>query len=278
MVINFNQSAAFASRIEGINNLNLQSSMEKLSSGKRINSAKDDASGSAVSISLNAKVRGLQMASKNITDGTSMLNVASGYMQETTDILQRIRELAVQSSNGIYSDEQRSMLQVETSQLIQEISRISSQASFNGLQLLNKDDNSISLHIGSDMDQSITFNLPNLTAEALGLKGAQGSEETISVSDPESANMAIGTIDEALRIVSSSQALIGANQNRMEVASKGINLAAENLSAANSRIEDADLAQEVVNYTKNNILHETSLAMLSQSNIQSQNVLYLLRS
>lgn len=277
MVINHNMSALFANRIEGINNANLQGSMEKLSSGKRINSAKDDASGLAVSTSLNSKIRGLHMASKNITDGTSMLNVASGYMQETTDILQRIRELAVQSSNGVYTDEQRGMMQVEVSQLVDEISRVSSQASFNGMQLLDKDDNTISLHIGSDMDQRITFDLPNLSAEALGFKGGQDGSSTLSIADADSANMAIGTIDEAIKTVSRNSALIGANQNRMEMASKGINIAAENLTAADSQIEDLDMAQGVVDYTRNSILHQSSLAVLAQANSSSQNVLALLR-
>lgn len=278
MVINFNQSAAFASRIEGLNNAALQNSMEKLSSGKRINSAKDDASGLAVDTSLQSKIRGLRIASKNIVDGSSMLNVASGYMQETTDILQRIRELAVQASNSVYDDEQRGMIQIEVSQLVSEIGRISSSATFNGLQLLNKDNNEISLHIGSDMDQKITFNLPNLTAESLGLKGAQGSDETLSISDADSANMAIGTVDEAIKTVSKSQALIGANQNRMEVAKKGIDIAAENLSSASSRISDEDMAEGIVEYTKNAVLENVSVAMLAQANSNSQNVLALLRA
>ena len=281
MIVNFNQSAAFASRIANINDMNTQNTMNALSSGKRINSAKDDASGLAVSTKMKSMVRGLNQASRNIADGSSMLNVASGYLQETTDILQRIRELAVQSSNGIFSEEQRSMIQIEVSQLVSEIDRIASSATFNGLQLFTgkfaTGNEAITLHIGSQADQQISFNLEAATAEAFGLKNVQGSGESLSISSPDEANMAIATVDEALLRVSKSQALIGANQNRMEVAKKGIDIAAENMAAANSRIEDADMAEKIVELSKNQILSQSSLAMMAQSNSKNQNVLALLK-
>ena len=281
MIINFNQSAAFASRIANINDMNVQNTMNALASGKRINSAKDDASGLAVSTKMKSMIRGLNQASRNIADGSSMLNVASGYLQETTDILQRIRELAVQSSNGIYSDEQRSMIQIEVSQLVSEIDRIASSATFNGLQLFTgkfaTGNEAITLHIGSQADQQISFNLEAATAEAFGLKNVQGSGESLSISSPDEANMAIATVDEALLRVSKQQALIGANQNRMEVAKQGIDIASENMAAANSRIEDADLAEKLVEFSKNQVLSQSSLAMIAQANSQSQNVLALLK-
>ena len=281
MIVNFNQSAAFASRIANINDMNTQNTMNALSSGKRINSAKDDASGLAVSTKMKSMIRGLNQASRNIADGSSMLNVASGYLQETTDILQRIRELAVQSSNGIYSDEQRSMIQIEVSQLVSEIDRIASSATFNGLQLFTgkfaTGNEAITLHIGSQADQRISFNLEAATAEAFGLKDIQGSGESLSISSPDEANMAIATVDEALLRVSKQQALIGANQNRMEVAKQGIDIASENMAAANSRIEDADLAEKLVEFSKNQVLSQSSLAMISQANLQSQSVLALLK-
>ena len=281
MVINFNQSAAFASRIANVNDTNVQNIMNALSSGKRINSAKDDASGLAVSTKMKSMIRGLNQASRNVADGSSMLNVASGYLQETTDILQRIRELAVQSSNGIYSDEQRSMIQIEVSQLVSEVDRIASSATFNGLQLFTgrfaTGNEAITLHIGSQADQQISFNLEAATAEAFGLKNVQGSGESLSISSPDEANMAIATVDEALLRVSKQQALIGANQNRMEIAKQGIDIASENMSAANSRIEDADMAEEMVEYTKNQILTQTATAMLGHANSQSQTVLQLLQ-
>jgi flagellin len=281
MIINFNQSAAFASRIANVNDTNVQNTMNALSSGKRINAAKDDASGLAVSTKMKSMIRGLNQASRNIADGSSMLNVASGYLQETTDILQRIRELAVQSSNGIYSDEQRSMVQIEVSQLVSEIDRIASSATFNGLQLFTgkfaTDKEAITLHIGSQADQQISFNLEAATAESFGLKNVQGTGESLSISNPDEANAAIATVDEALLRVSRQQALIGANQNRMEVAKQGIDIASENMSAANSRIEDADMAEKFVEFSKNQILSQSSLAMIAQANSQSQNVLALLR-
>ena len=255
--------------------------MNALSSGKRINAAKDDASGLAVSTTMKSMIRGLNQASRNIADGSAMLNVASGYLQETTDILQRIRELAVQSSNGIYSDDQRAMVQIEVSQLVSEIDRIASSATFNGLQLFTgrfaTGNEEITLHIGSQADQRISFNLEAATAESFGLKNIQGSGESLSISSPDEANMAIATVDEALLRVSKQQALIGANQNRMEVAKQGIDIASENMAAANSRIEDADMAEKLVEFSKNQILSQSSLAMLGQANSQSQNVLALLR-
>lgn len=281
MIVNFNQSAAFASRIANINDMNVQNTMNALASGKRINSAKDDASGLAVSTKMKSMIKGLNQASRNIADGSSMLNVASGYLQETTDILQRIRELAVQSSNGIFSADQRSMIQIEVSQLVSEIDRIASSATFNGLQLFTgrfaTGNEAITLHIGSQTDQQISFNLEAATAEAFGLKNVQGSGESLSISSPDEANMAIATVDEALLRVSKSQALIGANQNRMEVAKKGIDIAAENMAAANSRIEDTDMAEKIVELSKNQILSQSSLAMMAQSNSKNQNVLALLK-
>ena len=281
MIVNFNQSAAFASRIANINDMNVQNTMNALASGKRINSAKDDASGLAVSIKMKSMIKGLNQASRNIADGSSMLNVASGYLQETTDILQRIRELAVQSSNGIFSADQRSMIQIEVSQLVSEIDRIASSATFNGLQLFTgkfaTGNEAITLHIGSQADQQISFNLEAATAESFGLRNMQGSGENLSISSPDEANMAIATVDEALLRVSRQQSLIGANQNRMEVAKQGIDIASENMAAANSRIEDADMAEKIVELSKNQILSQSSLAMMAQSNSKNQNVLALLK-
>ena len=281
MRINFNETTAFASRMANINNSNSMETMKTLASGKRINSAKDDASGLAVSTKMKSTIRGLNQASKNISDGSSMLNVATGYLQETTDILQRIRELAVQSSNGIYSDEQRGMIQIEVSQLVSEIDRVASSASFNGMQLLTgrfaAGSDNITLHIGANSDERISFNLEAATAESFGLRNSQGENNSISVLDKESANAAISTLDEALLKVSKQQALIGANQNRMETAKQGIDIAVENMASANSRIEDADMAEKFVEYSRNQILSNSSLAILSQANSNSQNVLALLR-
>ena len=283
MIINHNISSMFASRMEGLNTSTLQSSMEKLSSGERINKASDDAAGLAISEKMRAQIRGLNQASKNVQDGVSFIQVASGYLQETTDILQRIRELAVQSANGIFSDEDRAQVAVEVSQLVAEVDRIASSAQFNGMNLLTgrfsrDSDIVMQFQIGANVDQNIRAYIGTMTATALGLKGMQGEEANIiSIGSPDEANQTLSTIDEALKNVNKQRADLGAYQNRMEMAQKGIDIAAENTQAAESRIRDTDMASEIVEYTKNQILSQVSTAMISQANSQSSNVLALLR-
>jgi flagellin len=284
MIINHNMSAMYADRVLGLSNNAIQSNIEKLSSGERINRAGDDASGLAVSEKMRSQIRGLNQANRNIENGVSFIQTTEGYLQETTDILQRVRELAVQSSNGIYSDEDRMQIQVEVSQLVSEVDRIASQAQFNGMNLLTGGfaQNSASgrvmqFQIGANVDQNATVFIGTMTAQSLGLKGVQGTDGQISIATPENSNMAISTIDQALLTVSKQRADLGAYQNRFEMASKGVNIAAENLTAAESRIRDTDMASEMVKYTKNQVLTQAGTAMLAQANTQSQNVLALLR-
>lgn len=275
MVINHNMSSLFASRQEGITTASLQSSMEKLSSGEKINRAGNDASGLAVSEKMRSQIRGLNQASRNVGDAVSFIQVSEGYLAETTDILQRIRELAVQGANGVYSDEDRMQIQVEVSQLVAEVDRIASSAQFNGMNLLtgrfSKDSETVmQFQIGANVDQNIRAYIGTMTATALGLKGIQGeTENTISINSPDEANQTVSVIDEALRNVNKQRADLGAYQNRMEMAQKGINVAAENTQAAESRIRDTDMANEMVNFTKNQILAQASTAMLAQA--QNQN-------
>lgn len=282
MVINHSMASLFASRQEGINAANLQNSMAKLSSGERINKAGDDASGLAVSEKMRSQIRGLNQASRNIGDAVSFVQVAEGYLAETTDVLQRIRELSVQASNGVYSDEDRMQIQVEVSQLVAEVDRIASSAQFNGMSLLTgrfskESDTIMQFQVGANADQNIRAYIGTMTATALGLKSIQGEDNQISISSPDEANATIATLDEALKNVNKQRADLGAYQNRMEMAQKGINVAAENTQAAESRIRDADAAQSVVEYTKQQVLSQASVAMLSQANSQSQNVLALLK-
>ena len=283
MVINHNMSSLFASRQEGLNAASLQTSMEKLSSGEKINRAGNDASGLAVSEKMRSQIRGLNQASRNIGDAVSFVQVAEGYTAEITDVLQRIRELAVQSANGVYSDEDRMQITVEVSQLVAEVDRIASSAQFNGMNLLtgrfSKDsDYVMQFQIGANVDQNIRAYIGTMTATALGLKGMQGETESIiSIGTPDEANQTLATIDEALKNVNKQRADLGAYQNRMEMAQKGINVAAENTQAAESRIRDTDMAAEMVNYVKNQVLSQASIAILGQANSQSQNVLALLR-
>ena len=280
MIINHNMSAIYSARQEGIVGADLQKSMEKLSSGERINRASDDSAGLAVSEKMRSQIRGLNQASKNIGNAVSFIQTTEGHLQETTDTLQRIRELAVQGANGIYSAEDRMQIQVEVSSLVAEIDRIASTAQFNGMNMLTGRfaSEGLKFQVGANMDQSVTAHIGTMTATALGLKGSQGEESNmISVSDVDSANMTLGTIDEALKNVNKQRADLGAYQNRFEMAQKGIDVAAENLTAAESRVRDTEMAEEMVNYTKNAILSQATLAMQAQSNSNSQNVLALLR-
>ena len=282
MIINHNMSSLYADRVLGISNDNIMKNMEKLSSGERINRAGDDASGLAVSEKMRSQIRGLNQASKNIMNGVSFIQTTEGSLTETTDILQRIRELAVQSANGIYSDEDRMQIQVEVSQLVSEVDRIASQAQFNGMNMLTgrfaQEGGSImQLHIGPNMDQNTRIYIGTMSALALGLKGETSSDDQISIAAPDLANMAIGTVDEALKNVTKQRADLGAYQNRFEMAAKGVNIAAENTQAAESRIRDTDMASEMVEFTKNQILTQAGTAMLAQANSQSQTVLALLK-
>jgi flagellin len=290
MIINHNLSAMFANRQVKFNDFNLTKNMEKVSSGFRINRAGDDASGLAVSEKMRSQIRGLTRASKNGEDGVSFIQTAEGYLQETQDLIQRIRELAVQSSNGIYSSEDRMMIQVEVSQLVDEIDRIASHAQFNGMNILtgrfarqtglNVITGSMWFHIGANMDQRERVYLGTMTSQGLGLKNPSGlphSATFISLSTPDSANAAIGTLDMSLKIINKQRADLGAYQNRLEHAIYGLLAGAENLQHAESVIRDANMAEEMVSFTKNQILVQSSTAMLAQANAKPQGVLQLLQ-
>ena len=286
MVINHNMSAMFAQRSQGITDLNQTKNMEKLSSGEKINRAGDDASGLAVSEKMRAQIRGLNQASTNAENGISFIQTTEGYLQETTDIVQRIRELAVQSSNGIYSDEDRMQIQVEVSSLIAEVDRIASTAQFNGMNMLtgrfarptgeNVVTASMWFHIGANMDQRTQVYIGTMSAMALGLRNV-GDESIMSLGAPDDANRAIGTLDEALKKINKQRADLGAYQNRLEMTVKGLDIGAENLQASESRIRDTDMAGEMVEFTKDQVLSQAGTAMLAQANQSSQNVLSLLR-
>jgi flagellin len=286
MVINHNMSAMFAQRSQGLTELANQKNMEKLSSGMRINRAGDDASGLAVSEKMRAQIRGLNQASTNAENGISFIQTTEGYLQETSDIVQRIRELAVQSSNGIYSDEDRMQIQVEVSSLIDEVDRIASAAQFNGMNMLtgrfarptgeNAVTGSMWFHIGANMDQRTQVFIGTMSATALGLKNL-GDESKMSLAAPDDANRAIGTLDEALKKINKQRADLGAYQNRLEKTVVGLDIGAENLQASESRIRDTDMASEMVDFTKNQVLSQAGTAMIAQANQSSQNVLSLLR-
>ena len=286
MIINHNMSAMFAQRTVGQTNVSTQKNIEKLSSGLRINRAGDDASGLAVSEKMRSQIRGLNQASANAQNGISFIQVAEAYLQETTDVMQRIRELSVQSSNGINTAEDRLYIQVEVSQLVAEVDRIASHAQFNGMNMLtgrfaretgeNTVTASMWFHIGANMDQRVRAYVGTMTAKALGVRDV-GDESILKIDTPETANRAIGTLDEAIKKINKQRADLGAYQNRLEMSVVGINIAAENLQASESRIRDVDMAKEMVEYTRNQILTQSGTAMLAQANQQTQSVRSLLR-
>jgi flagellin len=282
MVINHNLSSMYANRVLKYREVGLNKDIEKLSSGQRINRAGDDASGLAVSEKLRGQIRGLNQAERNIGNAVSFIQTTEGYLQESQDILHRIRELAVQSANGTYSPEDRMQIQVEVSQLVDEVNRIASHAQFNGMNILLGDfarggaANGVQFQVGANMDQSERAYIGTMTAGALGLQGAQGSNEMVAITSPDSANKAIGTIDTALQTLSKQRADLGAYQNRFEMASMGVAVASENLQAAESQVRDTDMASQMVEYVKDNILMQSGTAMLAHANVKTQSVLQLL--
>jgi flagellin len=290
MIINHNISAIFSQRQLNINDQQSNKEIEKLSSGMKINRAGDDASGLAVSEKMRSQIQGLKRANQNVQDGISFVQTAEGFLEETHTILQRLRELAVQASNGIYSSEDRMQIQVEVSQLIAEVDRIASHAQFNGLNLLtgrfarftgeNTVVASMWLHVGANMDQRERVYIGTMGSQGLGLKSPVGNAQSasfISLSTPDKANMAIGMIDLALMKVSKQRADLGAYQNRMEKTSVGLMVGYENVSAAESRIRDTDMAEEMSQFVRDQILTQASTAMLAQANQKPQLMLQLLK-
>jgi flagellin len=285
MIINHNLSAMFADRSLKVTQVTLGKNMEKLSSGQRINRAGDDASGLAVSEKMRSQIRGLNQASTNAQNGISFIQVTEGYLQESEDIIQRLRELAIQSSNGIYSEEDRMYIQVEVSQLVAELDRIASHAQFNGMNLLtgrfarelgqNVVTASMWFHIGANMDQRTQVFIGTMTAKGLGVR--QADESFISLAAPDTANRSIGTLDAAIKIINKQRADLGAYQNRLEHVVRGLDVGAENLQATESKIRDTNMANQMVDYVRDQILNQSGVAMLAQANQRSTSVLQLLQ-
>ena len=282
MIINHNTSAIFANRTLKFHDWDMTSDIEKLSSGMRINKAGDDASGLAVSEKMRSQIQGLRQAERNTEDGMSMIQTAEGYLQETHDILQRIRVLAVQAANGTYTPEDRQLIQVEISELVSEVDRISSQAEFNKMKLLTgafarlRPSASMWFHMGPNMHQRERVFIETMTSSALGLRNPTVLT-FISISTPAKANAVIGIADEALRIISKQRADLGAYYNRLEHASKGLLNAYENTQASESRIRDTDMAEQMSTFTKNQILTQAATSMLAQANQKPQSILKLLQ-
>ncbi|WP_444684915.1 flagellin N-terminal helical domain-containing protein [Alkalicoccus luteus] len=280
MIINNNIPAMNTHRQMGVNQNAMQNSMEKLSSGLRINRAGDDAAGLAISEKMRAQINGLDQASRNAQDGISMIQTAEGALDETHSILQRMRELAVQSSNDTNVDVDREELQKEVGQLIEEIDRIADNTEFNTQTLFNGDlaaadpDNvadgeGVLFHIGANEGQNIQVTFSDMTSGGLEVDG-------VDISNQAGADAAITVINDAIEGVSAERSKLGATQNRLEHTISNLDNSSENLSAAESRIRDVDMASEMMEMTRANILSQASQSMLAQANQQPQSVLQLL--
>jgi len=281
MIINHNMSAINANKVLKFKHWDVEKSTERLASGLRINKSGDDASGLAVSEKMRTQIQGLRQAERNTEDGMSFVQTAEGYLEQSASILQRIRVLAVQSSNGIYSNEDRQLIQVEVSALVDEVDRIASQAEFNKFKLLLGDfgrtnpKSSMWFHMGANMHQRKRVYIGTMTAEGLRLREKTG-EFLANLSTADKANRTIGVIDDALHKIGKQRADLGAYYNRLETASKGLMNAYENTQAAESRIRDADMAEEMVDLTKNQVLVQSGTAMLAQAYQKTSSVLQLL--
>jgi len=279
MRINHNISAVYASRQMSEVESRLDKSIERLSSGERINHAWDDASGLAVSEKMRSQITGLMQAEKNALNGVSLIQVAEGSYQQLTDIMHRIRVLAVQSANGIYTRSDRFLMQVEISQLIDEIDRAASSAEFNRLRMLRGDfsqknkTGSMFFHVGANQNQRVPVYIATVSSKAFNLVNEANKKRTIST--VEGANAMLGYVDAALDRLNRQRVDLGAYYNRMEHTVQAIAVTYENLMAADSRIRDADMATEMVEFAKNQVLIQTSGAMVAQANLKPKYLLKL---
>ena len=273
MRINTNVMALNAQNMLSGNQNAVSKSIAKLSSGLRINSAADDAAGLAISEKMRSQIRGLNQAESNAQDGISLIQTAEGALQQTTDILQRMRELVVKAENtGVLSTEDQDAMQVEIDALTVEIDRIATSTSFNKKNLLNGDATDLKFKIGAN-----TASVDTLTISIAKMDAASLTVDDIDITETGDPSAALTAIDDAIVAVSKQRANLGAVQNRMEYAIESLSTTAENLTAAESRIRDVDMADEMVSYTKDNILQQSAMAMLAQANQQPQQILSLLQ-
>lgn len=275
MRIQHNIAALNTHRNLGANQASAAKNLEKLSSGFKINRAGDDAAGLAISEKMRGQISGLNMASKNAQDGISLIQTAEGALNETHSILQRMRELAVQSANDTNVTADRTALQSEVSQLTEEIDRIAKNTEFNTQKLLSGGFKTKKFQIGANEGQSINLTISSMAVSGLGIE-VSGSG-AMSISSQSGANKAITTINTAIEKVSSQRSNLGAVQNRLEHTINNLGATSENLTAAESRIRDTDMAAEMMAFTKNNILSQAAQSMLAQANQQPQGVLQLLQ-
>ena len=268
-VINTNVSALSAQNALRTNARSMSTSMEQLSTGSRVNSAKDDAAGLAIGQNMTSQVRGLNMAVRNINDGVNMMQTAEGAMIEQSNMLQRMRELAVQSANGTVSDTQRSYLDTEFQALTSQIGNIASQTTWNGTDLMSST-TTFSFQAGASSGQTISVAITEMSTSSLGISSS-------SISSASVAATAIATLDTALNSINSQRATIGAGINQMTYAADNMSNIAANVTASRSTIMDTDYATASTNLAKNQIIQQAATAMLAQANQQPQSVLSLLK-
>ncbi|WP_310604066.1 flagellin N-terminal helical domain-containing protein [Anaerosporobacter sp.] len=271
MIIQHNMTAANTSRQLGITTGNLQKASEKLSSGYRINRAGDDAAGLSISEKMRGQIRGLNQGSTNAQDGISLIQTAEGALNETHSIVQRMRELTVQAANDTNATADRTAISKELDELTQEITRIGNETEFNTKKLLNGATKSLNFQVGANKSQSIKVTLKTMTASSLGVTAAKNSVSTYA-----NATAYIKTLDDALAKVSDFRSNLGAVQNRLEHTIANADNTSENLQAAESRIRDINMADEMVKYSKDNILQQAAQSMLAQANQSTQGVLSII--
>lgn len=278
MIINHNISALRTNNVLKSVNKELDKTMEKLSTGQRINRAGDDALGFAMSEKMRTQIRGLAQAERNVMDGVSFIQVTEGTLEQVNNILQRLRELSIQTSNGIYSNEDRKLVQLEVDQLIEEVDRIGKSAEFNRIKPLSGDHSKqsnkpIQLQVGPNQNEKLDIFIDSMNATGLQLM-ANGKKQALS--SPASANAMIGILDTAISKVNQQRADLGAYYNRLEITSQGLQSSYVNMVAAESRVRDADMAEQIVDYTRNQILTRSGSAMLAQANMRPDQVVKLL--
>lgn len=305
MFINHNIDVIMACRYMNIHLAFASRAMRRISSGRRINSAADDPAGLSISEKMEAQIRGLQQSSRNAQDGISAIQVADGALNETTSMLQRLRQLAVQASNGTLTDQDRKNIQIEVDELTSGINKIATDTEFNTIKLLDPDGNdkansNLKLQVGANQGQIMGVPIPDMKSNAINISGAAGAEikskdgsvtgrfsttkcndasgYALDLSTPENARAAIKIYNDAINQVSSSRSSFGAMQNALEYRINYLDNTAENLEAAESRITDADIAKEMMEYTKQNILYQCCQAMFMQVDRKPEGIIELLKS
>lgn len=282
MIINHNISSINAYKNISATDHKLSKSIEKLSSGLRINKAGDDAAGLAISEKMRSQIKGMDMAKRNCQDVVSLLQTAEGALESISDMLTRLKELAVQAGNGVYNDQDLANIQLEVTEIIAQVDIVATTTAFNGLTVLDGTyaNNGLNFQIGITPSEAITVKVPDMQAAAIGTGTGNitvASIADIDITDTDLVQENLNAIDAAIQDITSTRAIFGAVQNRAEYTMANLATGAENMQAAESRIRDADIASEMSNFSKLNVLIQSGMSILAQSNQKTQHVLKLLQ-